>query len=74
MEHQTCTTMLYWYYGWAIIVHELAHQWWGDLITCRDWHHIWLNEGFASYCEALFLEDTSGQSAYHNYMQDMDYP
>ena len=39
-----------------VISHELAHQWFGDFITCRDWQHIWLNEGFATYCEALYVE------------------
>ncbi|MFO0857622.1 MAG: M1 family metallopeptidase [Phycisphaerales bacterium] len=40
----------------GLIVHELAHQWFGDLITCRHWDHIWLNEGFATYSEALWFE------------------
>jgi aminopeptidase N len=73
MEHQTCTSMLFSWYDDYVIVHELAHQWWGDLITCRDWHNIWLNEGFASYCEALWFEDTLGEDYYHNYMAGMDY-
>ncbi len=47
-----------------IIAHELAHQWWGDLVTCRDWAHVWLNEGFASYAEALWEENKNGPDAY----------
>jgi aminopeptidase N len=37
-----------------LVAHELAHQWFGDLVTCRDWSHAWLNEGFATYFEILF--------------------
>ena len=73
MEHQTCSSMLYYWYDTYVIVHELAHQWWGDLITCGDWHNIWINEGFASYCEALYFEHIYGESYYHTYMGYMDY-
>ena len=38
-----------------LVVHELAHQWFGDMVTCKDWPHIWLNEGFATYCESIIL-------------------
>jgi aminopeptidase N len=44
----------------GLVSHELAHQWWGDLLTCHDWAHIWLNEGFASYFEALWDEERNG--------------
>jgi aminopeptidase N len=44
----------------GLIAHELAHQWWGDLITCRDWAHIWLNEGFATFAEVLWMEHSKG--------------
>lgn len=54
MEHQTCTS----YGAWneALFAHEIAHQWWGDMITCDSFHHIWLNEGLAEYSEAMWFE------------------
>jgi aminopeptidase N len=56
MEHQTCTSYGRW--NEALYAHEIAHQWWGDMITCDSFHHIWLNEGFAEYSEALWFEHT----------------
>jgi Peptidase family M1 domain/Peptidase M1 N-terminal domain/Dockerin type I domain len=55
MEHQTCTAISPTFNSEYVIAHECAHQWGGDLITCRNFHHMWLNEGFASYAEALYL-------------------
>ncbi len=45
----------------GLVSHELAHQWFGDLLTCKDWSHLWLNEGFASYFGPLFSEYDRGE-------------
>ncbi len=54
MEHQTMTTQGY--FSYTLTAHELAHQWFGNYVTCSSWQDIWINEGFASYSEYLALE------------------
>ncbi|MGH8188617.1 MAG: M1 family metallopeptidase, partial [Steroidobacteraceae bacterium] len=48
----------------AILAHELAHQWFGNSLTVRDWRHVWLNEGFSSYAAMLWQERREGRAAY----------
>lgn len=67
MEHQTMSTInRIWLTGNYEngYVHEVAHHWIGDLVTCATWADIWLNEGGASFCEALYYEYTEGQAGY----------
>ena len=54
----------------GLISHELAHMWWGDLLTCREWAHGWLNEGFATYMECLWTEHHRGIDEYHQEVLD----
>jgi aminopeptidase N len=56
-----------------IIAHELSHQWWGDAVSPRLWADVWLNEGFASYSEALWDEHINGPVSYKNYMNSRFY-
>lgn len=54
-------------------VHELGHMWFGDMITCETWNHAWINEGFATYSEALWTEHDLGKEAYKSYMNNLQY-
>ena len=62
MEHTTVSFMVN--FGRQLIAHEMAHQWFGDKITCGTWKDIWLNEGFATYFAALAVENFDGQAAF----------
>ncbi len=56
-------------YGFDYIhLHEMAHEWWGNLVTAKDWSDLWIHEGFATYVEALFVEKHSGAARYRSYM------
>ncbi len=74
IENQTNTITnnmsLNWFY---VSVHELAHMWFADMVTCQTWNHGWVNEGFASYAEALYTEHVNGFNSYQNYMANYEY-
>ena len=77
MEHTTVSFMGS--LGRGLIAHELAHQWFGDKVTCGSWQDIWLNEGFATYLSGLVVEDFDGASDFQSWRQDKiasitDYP
>jgi aminopeptidase N len=68
MEHQTMSTMGF-FQSW-LVAHELGHQWFGDNVTCASWSDIVINEGFASYCEYLYIDEFRGRAAATADMRD----
>ena len=52
-----------------LLLHEVAHEWWGNKITVSDWADFWIHEGFATYAEAIYVDDTLGEQRYLDYMQ-----
>ncbi len=67
MEHQTMTTTRF--SRLTVLAHELAHQWFGDWVTCGTWKDIWLNEGFASYAQYLCYEHFDGHAVGDDYLR-----
>lgn len=65
MEHTTVSFMGGFSRG--LIAHELAHQWFGDKVTCGSWADIWINEGFATYLAALVIEDFDGEPDFRSW-------
>lgn len=55
------------------ILHELSHQWWGDCVTPKDFHHTWISEGFATFSEAIYKGELRGSQQYHNHMNSLSW-
>ncbi len=69
MEHSTVSFMGS--FGEGLIAHELAHQWFGNKVTCGSWQDIWLNEGFAEYAAGLVVQNLRGESQFRNWRQNL---
>ncbi len=54
-----------------ILVHEVAHEWWGNAVSAQDWGHFWIHEGLASYAEGVYVEMTQGRKAADAYFQEV---
>lgn len=69
MEHQTMTTLGG--FNYMLVAHELAHQWFGDHVTCNTWSDIWLNESFATYLAWLYMDYSKGGATSFNNMLEI---
>lgn len=69
MENQTLISICPDCWEEMLIVHEFSHSWFGNMITLKNWADVWLNESFANYCEALWIEHNWGFEAYKSYMK-----
>ncbi|MDQ7817633.1 MAG: M1 family aminopeptidase [Melioribacteraceae bacterium] len=69
MEHQTISSMGG--FGESLVAHELAHQWFGDKVTCKNWESIWLNEGFATYSDKLYHQKKYGDATFASQMNSI---
>jgi aminopeptidase N len=80
MEHQSITAYGSDYSGnpWGedqgfdfLLHHELSHEWWANLVTCRNWKDFWIHEGFATYAQSLYTEELRGPAAYRRRMGEL---
>lgn len=77
MEHQTINSYgnnyAYTHSGGfafdELMLHEMGHEWWGNLVTVKDWADFWIHEGICTYGEALYLLERRGEAAYHDHMR-----